>query len=268
MKRLLISGAAVAAAVVVLAGCGSGGGNKSSSAAGQAGTATVSAKNLGSAGRVLVDSSGQPLYANDQENGGMVLCTREHASPFGCRLPSTAPLRRARSAGSSGCLRGRTESSKSRSTESPFTPSPRTSLGRSAGTAPVTPSAGSSSPGTSSTRTAARAHPSIRGPAATAAPSATEPCQPPASGKQEELRSRRRVEDPGDRDRRPHAVAALLGALPPDHQGRGAPSRRAVSPIWSSLSGSRLASLRLWAARASAGWRDRGGPESAAKRLG
>lgn len=74
MKRLLISGAAVAAAVVVLAGCGSGGGNKSSSAAGQAGTATVSAKNLGSAGRVLVDSSGQPLYANDQENGGMVLC--------------------------------------------------------------------------------------------------------------------------------------------------------------------------------------------------
>jgi predicted lipoprotein with Yx(FWY)xxD motif len=76
MKGLIISGAALAAAAVALAGCGSGGGgnSNSSSAAPQGGTATVSVKNLGSAGRVLVDRSGRALYVNDQEKRGMLLC--------------------------------------------------------------------------------------------------------------------------------------------------------------------------------------------------
>src|SRR5215471_7862356 len=74
MKRLIISGAALAAAAVVLAGCGSGGGSKTGSAAGQAGTATVSAKSISGSGRVLVDSSGRALYVNDQEKRGMLLC--------------------------------------------------------------------------------------------------------------------------------------------------------------------------------------------------
>jgi predicted lipoprotein with Yx(FWY)xxD motif len=74
MKGLIISGAALAAAAIVLAGCGSGSGSNSSSAARQTGTVTVSAKSIGGAGQVLVDSSGRALYVNDQEKGGMVLC--------------------------------------------------------------------------------------------------------------------------------------------------------------------------------------------------
>lgn len=74
MKRLLITGVVAVAAAVALAGCGTGSGSNSPRAASQMGTATVSAKNLGSAGNVLVNSSGQALYVNDQEKGGMVLC--------------------------------------------------------------------------------------------------------------------------------------------------------------------------------------------------
>jgi predicted lipoprotein with Yx(FWY)xxD motif len=76
MKKLLISGVAVAAAVT-LAACGSGGGGGATAAAmpnthGQ----TVSVQQIGGTGRVLVDSSGQALYASDQETAaGKVLCT-------------------------------------------------------------------------------------------------------------------------------------------------------------------------------------------------
>jgi predicted lipoprotein with Yx(FWY)xxD motif len=76
MKRLLISGAVLVAAAVVLAGCG-GGGSTSSPSAGQANSATVSVKQIGGAGNVLVDKSGQALYENDQEKRGMVLCDGE-----------------------------------------------------------------------------------------------------------------------------------------------------------------------------------------------
>jgi predicted lipoprotein with Yx(FWY)xxD motif len=77
MKRLPISGAAVAAAAT-LAACGGGSGGNSSNSAGAMApntSATVSAEEIGDAGNVLVDSSGQALYASDEEMGGKVLCT-------------------------------------------------------------------------------------------------------------------------------------------------------------------------------------------------
>lgn len=78
MKRLLIAVAAVAAAVT-LAACGgtAGGDNGSTPGAAPSSTATttVSAEQIGDAGRVLVDSDGKALYASDQEVRGKVLCT-------------------------------------------------------------------------------------------------------------------------------------------------------------------------------------------------
>jgi predicted lipoprotein with Yx(FWY)xxD motif len=83
MKRLLIPGAVVAVALVVfvLAGCGGGGDgggsgmSSSGASASSNGGATVSAEQVGDAGKVLVDSTGHALYANDQEKKrGMVLC--------------------------------------------------------------------------------------------------------------------------------------------------------------------------------------------------
>lgn len=80
MKKLLISGAAIVAIVAVVAvmatASGGGGGSDSSIApASNAGGATVSVAEIGDAGRVLVDSTGQALYASDQEAAGRVLCT-------------------------------------------------------------------------------------------------------------------------------------------------------------------------------------------------
>jgi predicted lipoprotein with Yx(FWY)xxD motif len=78
MKRLLISGAAVAA-VLALAACGGGSGGSGGASptvmGSGASTPTVSSEDIGNAGNVLVDSSGQALYASDQETGGKVLCT-------------------------------------------------------------------------------------------------------------------------------------------------------------------------------------------------
>ena len=77
MKRLLISGAVALAFLVVLAACGGGGGDEGDSgdaAASGAGTATVSVAEIGDAGSVLVDSTGQALYTADEEVGDVV-CT-------------------------------------------------------------------------------------------------------------------------------------------------------------------------------------------------
>ncbi len=81
MKRLLIPGAVVAVAlavgiaIAIAATSGGGGGRTSSPGAPASNTgATVSAKQISGAGRVLVDANGQALYANDQETGGTVLC--------------------------------------------------------------------------------------------------------------------------------------------------------------------------------------------------
>jgi predicted lipoprotein with Yx(FWY)xxD motif len=73
MKKLLIPLIGIAAAAT-LAACGGGGGDGAATAS--SGTNAVTAKSLGSAGTVLVDSSGQALYASDQEAAaGKVLCT-------------------------------------------------------------------------------------------------------------------------------------------------------------------------------------------------
>jgi predicted lipoprotein with Yx(FWY)xxD motif len=81
MKRLLIAGGVVAVALVagiaIAIAATSGGGSTSSSGAPASktgGGATVSAEQIAGSGNVLVDSTGRPLYANDQETGGMVLC--------------------------------------------------------------------------------------------------------------------------------------------------------------------------------------------------
>jgi predicted lipoprotein with Yx(FWY)xxD motif len=79
MKKLIISGATIAAtiaAAVALAACGGGGSGGATAAAPSASGKTVSAQAIGGAGSVLVDSSGQALYASDQETAaGKVLCT-------------------------------------------------------------------------------------------------------------------------------------------------------------------------------------------------
>jgi predicted lipoprotein with Yx(FWY)xxD motif len=71
MKRLITFGVVGIAAVVVgiaIAATGGGGGST------QGGGATVSAKQISGAGKVLVDAKGRALYRSDQERNGMVLC--------------------------------------------------------------------------------------------------------------------------------------------------------------------------------------------------
>jgi predicted lipoprotein with Yx(FWY)xxD motif len=73
MKKLLIPGLMLAAAAM-LAACGGGGGG--ATAATSSGGGAISVMDIGGAGKVLVDSSGQALYASDQEAAaGKVLCT-------------------------------------------------------------------------------------------------------------------------------------------------------------------------------------------------
>jgi predicted lipoprotein with Yx(FWY)xxD motif len=75
MKRLFTLVAAVAV-TALLAACGSSNsGMSGSDSSSSGGTSTVSAKQIGNSGTVLVDSSGHALYAADQESGGKVLCT-------------------------------------------------------------------------------------------------------------------------------------------------------------------------------------------------
>ena len=76
MKKLIAVLAAIVAAVAIAAcGGGSDGGNSATAATPATSGQTVSVKDVGDAGRVLVDSSGQALYASDQEAGGRVMCT-------------------------------------------------------------------------------------------------------------------------------------------------------------------------------------------------
>jgi predicted lipoprotein with Yx(FWY)xxD motif len=74
MKKILIPVMLVAAAAT-LAACGGGGGGDAT-ATPATGANAISAEDIGGAGVVLVDSSGQALYASDQEKAaGKVLCT-------------------------------------------------------------------------------------------------------------------------------------------------------------------------------------------------
>ena len=99
--KLLVALGAVLVAAVVLAACGSGGGNGSATAATPDNSGKiVSVQGIGDAGRVLVDSNGQALYASDQEASGQVLCTGacnsfwkpltvKHGAPRNSSVPGT-----------------------------------------------------------------------------------------------------------------------------------------------------------------------------------
>jgi predicted lipoprotein with Yx(FWY)xxD motif len=92
MRRVRIAGIGAVAAValvalVVAVAAGTGGGGSDSTNATDAdasgtGNTTVSAEELGDAGRVLVDSEGQALYASEQEAGGRVMCTDDACLSF------------------------------------------------------------------------------------------------------------------------------------------------------------------------------------------
>jgi len=74
MKKLFTFGVAIAIAVA-LAACGGSSGGGSATAASSGGD-TVSVAEIEGTGNVLVDSSGQALYASEQETAaGKVLCT-------------------------------------------------------------------------------------------------------------------------------------------------------------------------------------------------
>lgn len=96
MKRLLLPAAAVAAGGV-LAACGSGGSSASSpSASTSAGNGmTVSVKQVGGLGNVLVDASGKVLYSPDQEADGKVRCDgacKSFWTPLAPGIGSTNPM--------------------------------------------------------------------------------------------------------------------------------------------------------------------------------
>jgi predicted lipoprotein with Yx(FWY)xxD motif len=75
MKRFFISAVVVAVISLVAAACGAAKSSSSASATGTKGGRTiVMARQIPGAGTVLVDASGQPLYAADQEASGMVHC--------------------------------------------------------------------------------------------------------------------------------------------------------------------------------------------------
>jgi predicted lipoprotein with Yx(FWY)xxD motif len=76
LKRLLIWIPVALAAAILLAACGGGGGTADGPSPGPTtGNATVSAKQIGDVGTVLVDRDGKALYASEEETGGTVLCT-------------------------------------------------------------------------------------------------------------------------------------------------------------------------------------------------
>jgi predicted lipoprotein with Yx(FWY)xxD motif len=73
MKKLFTFGAVIAV-TAVLAACGSSSGGESATAASSGGS-TVSVAEIEGTGNVLVDSSGQALYASEQETeAGKVMC--------------------------------------------------------------------------------------------------------------------------------------------------------------------------------------------------
>jgi predicted lipoprotein with Yx(FWY)xxD motif len=75
MKKLLILAAIVAALVLAACGGGADGSDSATAAAPSTGAETVAVDELGDAGSVLVDSTGQALYTSDVEANGRVRCT-------------------------------------------------------------------------------------------------------------------------------------------------------------------------------------------------
>jgi predicted lipoprotein with Yx(FWY)xxD motif len=95
MKRLLILSVAVAivaATTAAIAACGGGDGDSSVSTPPATNATTVSVREIGDDGAVLVDAAGRALYAADQETAaGMVLCTEGCTSFWEPLTVSTGP---------------------------------------------------------------------------------------------------------------------------------------------------------------------------------
>jgi predicted lipoprotein with Yx(FWY)xxD motif len=86
--------ASIVALVVLLAACGSTGGGGSNQGAASASASTVSTKQVGGIGAVLVDAKGMVLYSPDEESGGKVLCMGQCTSiwmPLSASSPTAAP---------------------------------------------------------------------------------------------------------------------------------------------------------------------------------
>jgi predicted lipoprotein with Yx(FWY)xxD motif len=73
MRRFSILGAALIASLA-LAACGDGGGSSNAPASSSRASATVAVRSIDGVGDVLVDSSGNALYAADVEADGKVKC--------------------------------------------------------------------------------------------------------------------------------------------------------------------------------------------------
>ncbi|HEX6499301.1 MAG TPA: hypothetical protein VF054_09760 [Micromonosporaceae bacterium] len=84
MGRIKIMAGLGVGVALAAAGCatgvqsaGSGGTGGNGGAAPPGGSATVSVRSVGGVDNVLVDPAGRPLYAADQERGGMVKCVAD-----------------------------------------------------------------------------------------------------------------------------------------------------------------------------------------------
>jgi predicted lipoprotein with Yx(FWY)xxD motif len=75
MRKLLVLAAIVAALALAACGGGDDDSDSATAAAPSTGAETVAVEELGDAGSVLVDMSGQALYTSDVEADGRVLCT-------------------------------------------------------------------------------------------------------------------------------------------------------------------------------------------------
>ena len=84
MKKLLVLAAIVAAVAIAACGGGSDGNNSATAATPAPSGQTVSVKDVGDAGRVLVDSSGQALYASTRRPPA-ASCAPMPACRSGCR---------------------------------------------------------------------------------------------------------------------------------------------------------------------------------------
>jgi predicted lipoprotein with Yx(FWY)xxD motif len=75
VKRMIAVSALAVSGALAIAACGGTAGASGGSSAASASSHTVSAKQVGGVGKVLVDSHGQALYSPTQEAHGKIVCT-------------------------------------------------------------------------------------------------------------------------------------------------------------------------------------------------
>ena len=96
MKRLMTLGMTIAAALTIAACGGTGSSSASATAPGAAGSSpaptstTVAVRQLPGVGSVLVDNTGKPLYANNLETAGKILCNDAACNAFWMPLTTHA----------------------------------------------------------------------------------------------------------------------------------------------------------------------------------